>query len=144
MASYSTATTQGSQDPLAMFYDRAMRALDKMDSTPIAKPLNYIDSLDENLQRYISEFLSPYESYDWELACQGEDILTMIEEEYDEDETRDWRDEPRQDWEDDFDLYQDWEQGYEEDDYDEDDRYDYGDCFVDDYGSRIHNARFSV
>lgn len=143
MATYSTATTHGSQDPLAMFYDRAMRTLDKMETTPIAKPLNYIDSLDENLQRYISEFLSPYESYDWELACQGEEILAMIEEEYDEDETRDWRDEPRQDWEDDFDLYQGWEQGYDENDYEEDKYEDYGDCMVDDYGNRIHNVRFS-
>lgn len=83
------AVTQGSQDQLGKFYNRAIRALDQMDSTPITKPLNYIESLDENLQRYISEFLSPCESYDWELACQGEEILALIEEEYDEDNTRD-------------------------------------------------------
>lgn len=130
MASNTTAT----KDPLAMFYDRAIRALDKMDSTPTSKNLNYIDSLSEDLQNYISVFLSPCESYDWELACQGEEILAMVEEEYEEDETRDWRDDPRQDWEDDFDLYQDWDES-------EDD--DYGDCYVNKYGERIHNARFS-
>ena len=149
MSSNTTAT----QDHLGMFYERATRTLDKMASKQIKKPLNYNDSLDEDIQRYIGEFLSPYESYDWELACQGEEVLAMIEEEYcQEDDTWDWRDEPRQDWEDDFDLYQDWEPSeddfHDEDercDDDDDDRYeDYGDCYVDEYGERVHNARFSA
>jgi len=107
------------------------------------KPLNYIDVLDENIQGLIGEYLSPYQSYDWELACQGEEVLAMIEKEYyQEDETRDWRDDPRrdwEDWEDDFDLYQEWEQDNEDDMYE-----DYGDCYVNEYGERVHNARFSA
>jgi hypothetical protein len=136
----NTTTTQDSQDHLGMFYERAIRTLDKIDSTPINKPLNYIDVLDENIQGLIGEYLSPFQSYDWELACQGEEVLAMIEEEYyQEDETRDWRDDPRQDWEDDFDLYQEWEQENEDDMYE-----DYGDCYVNEYGDRVHNARFSA
>jgi hypothetical protein len=127
---YNINATRDSQDHLGKFYERAIRA-----STPIEKPLNHIDSLNQDIQKYIGDFLSPCQSYDWELACQGEEVLALLEDEeyYKEDLTKDWRDDPRQDWEDDFDLYQDWEQDSEDEGY-YDDRYEnYGDCYVDEY-----------
>ena len=101
-----------------MFYERSIRMLDKMAAStpPKNKPLNYIDTLNQDIQQLISEYLPASTSCDWELACQGEDILAMIEEEeyYREDETMVWEESE----DDDFDLYQDLEESEDDDDVD--------------------------
>ena len=54
------------------------------------------------------------------MACQGDDILAWVTEEIEnqEDLSKDWREEERGDWEDDFDwdenwnMHDDWEDDY--------------------------------
>tara|TARA_B110000971_G_C19617899_1_gene323403 strand:+ start:266 stop:514 length:249 start_codon:yes stop_codon:yes gene_type:complete len=78
---------------------------------------NYIEKLNMDIQGYIGRYLAPQTDHDWNLACQGDDIVNWVIEEMEneEDLTKDWRDDGRGDWEDDFDLHDHWDET--DDDY---------------------------
>lgn len=81
---------------------------------------NYIEKLNTDIQNYISKYLSPQQNHDWHMACQGDDILAWVTEEIEnqEDLSKDWREDERGDWEDDFDWDENWNSHNDwEDDY---------------------------
>ena len=69
---------------------------------------NYIEKLDNDIQGYLAKYLPPKAQYNWNLACQGDNIMNWIDGTVDEDLSQDWREDGRGDWEDAFDWDESW------------------------------------
>ena len=96
---------------------------------------NRIDNLDWNILELIGSMIDTEKKWIWELACHGYNtIFQYYRNKYLEAEEREneemnydldrWASHDTED----FDLYENW----------------YGDCYVNNYGERIHNTRFSA